>query len=147
MEASPMESTLYLPSWVTKHRLLPWHYMGQEPSPLIAQISFLKYSIIAGFHKPLAFLGGWAAGIKHLNSSSYRDSSVAKSTDRSSRWRGFNSQHPHGGWQPLLSPVPGHQMPTSGLYGQHAHRWWIYMHTNSHIYKIKNFNFCIVKFI
>lgn len=64
---------------------------------------------------------------------------MAKSTGHSSREPGFNSQHPHGGWQLLLSPVQGDQMFTSGLCGQHAHGWWIYVHTNPHIHKIKKF--------
>jgi hypothetical protein len=41
----------------------------------------------------------------------WRDGSVVKSTPYSSRGLGFNSQHPHGGSQLSVTPVPGDLCP------------------------------------
>ena len=41
----------------------------------------------------------------------WRDSSVVKSTDYSSRGPRFNSQHPHGSSQLSVTPVPGDPTP------------------------------------
>ena len=37
----------------------------------------------------------------------WRGGSAVKSTGCSSRGAGFNSQHPHGGSEPSVTPVPG----------------------------------------
>ena len=41
----------------------------------------------------------------------WRDGSVVKSTDSSSRGSGFNYQHPHGSSQLSVIPVPGDPTP------------------------------------
>lgn len=48
-----------------------------------------------------------------------------ESTDGSSRELGFNHQHPHGGSQRAVAPVPGYLTPFSGpgeYYMQVVHR-------------------------
>lgn len=42
----------------------------------------------------------------------------------------FGSQHPYGGSQPSLSPVPTDLMPSSGLHGHQAHTWCTHMHAS-----------------
>ncbi|CAO2590642.1 hypothetical protein LEMLEM_LOCUS5939, partial [Lemmus lemmus] len=58
--------------------------------------------------------------IKTLTSWGWRDGSVVKSTDCSSRGPGFNSQHPHGSSQLSEDPVPGD----------------LTLHTNAHKIKV-----------
>lgn len=62
--------------------------------------------------------------IHHILKSSkgYRDSSVAKSTDCSSRGPGFNSPKPHGHSQPSVTLVTENLTPSSGLlWALHTH--------------------------
>ena len=42
---------------------------------------------------------------------------------------GFGSQHPHGGSQPSLSPVPGNPILSSDLLGYQAYVQYTYIHT------------------
>ena len=52
-----------------------------------------------------------------------------------SRGTRFNSQHPHGGSQLSLMPVPGALTPTSCIRG---HCMYVLHRKNAHAYKIKN---------
>lgn len=42
----------------------------------------------------------------------------------------FRPQHPYGGSQPSLSPVPTDLMPAFGLHGYQAHTWCTHMHAS-----------------
>jgi hypothetical protein len=48
---------------------------------------------------------------------------MVKSTGCSSSELGFNSQHPPGGPQVSITPVPGNLKPSSGLRGDQACTW------------------------
>lgn len=70
----------------------------------------------------------------------WRDSSVVKSSSCSSRRAGLSSQHPHGGSQVSIAPVPGDlRLCSSSL---------ILLTTQSAVYKGCNFSgaFYLVKF-
>jgi hypothetical protein len=58
-----------------------------------------------------------------------RNGLVVKSTGCPSRGPGFNSQHPHGGSQVSVSPVPGDLTP--------SHRYTCRQNTNTHTIKNK----------
>jgi hypothetical protein len=52
--------------------------------------------------------------------SGQRDGSEFRSTYRSFRGPGFNSQHPNGSSQPSVTPVSGCLMTSSGLHGNYT---------------------------
>ena len=45
----------------------------------------------------------------------------------SSRGPRFDSQHPRGGSQPTIAPVSGDSLPSSGLHGYQASKWYVDM--------------------
>lgn len=45
---------------------------------------------------------------------------------------GFGSQHPHGGSQLSVTPVPGDLMASSDLHGYQTHVWYIDIHASQH---------------
>ena len=74
---------------------------------------------------------------------------MVKSAGCSCKEPRFNSQHPHGGSQPSITPAPGDLMLSSGLCGHCMHMYlsiytvtythththtYIYTHTETHIY-------------
>jgi hypothetical protein len=59
---------------------------------------------------------------KNANHRAEEMAPVAKSSDCSPRGFAFNSQHPHGGSQPPVIPVPGYPMSFLDLQRHRAHR-------------------------
>ena len=51
----------------------------------------------------------------------WRDGSVVKSTGCSCRGPGFASQHPHGGSELPVTPVPGDRIHSSDCHRDQAH--------------------------
>lgn len=50
----------------------------------------------------------------------------------------MDSQHPHGGSQPSVTPVLGDPMPTSGLRWHQARRWYTATHAGKVLIRIQN---------
>lgn len=53
------------------------------------------------------------------------DGSTVTRSSCSSKGSRFNSQHPHGGSQPSVTPVLRDPTPSSGLHRNQAHTWYI----------------------
>jgi hypothetical protein len=69
-----------------------------------------------------------------LGKMSWRGSLVVESTGGI----GFDSQHPHGGSQQSVTPVPGNPRPSSGFLGYQAYKWCLGIHTDKTLtHKIK----------
>lgn len=59
-----------------------------------------------------------------------RDGSVVRNIGCSSRGPGLESQHPHGGLQPPVTPFSGDGMPSSGFCRHQASKWDTDMHAD-----------------
>ena len=70
-----------------------------------------------------------------------QEGSEVKSDNCSHRRHRFVSQRPHGGSQPSATPVPGDEMPSSGILRHQAHMCCrdmraVHAHTHTHTRKI-----------
>lgn len=59
-----------------------------------------------------------------------KDVFVLMITSCSCRRPRFGPQHPYGGSQPSLSPIPTDMVPVFGLHGYQAHTWCTHMHAS-----------------
>lgn len=63
---------------------------------------------------------------------SWRDGPAIRSIWCSGRGPGLNSQNPVGSLKPPVTPVSGHPMPSSGLYGHKTHTQCTHTYTGKH---------------
>ena len=110
----------------------PHSEIHSNPSPLSSgSDNDLDCSTLLGFLRQVQF----KRDLEKRRAIGWRDGSVAKSTDCSSRGLGFNSHQPHGGSQPSVM-------------GSNALFWCVWRHWQcSHIYKINLEKKKIIKFL
>lgn len=77
------------------------------------------------------YLNTFLIGYEMVILKTKRGGFAVKTTCCSPRESKFYFQQSHGSFQPSVTPVPGHRMPSSGLSGHQLHTW----HTNTHVAK------------